>query len=539
MKVDPADIRNASDEEAVRQGCYLDESRAVRVRDFLAKFVRHSKGKWAGKPFELQPWQWQDLVRPLYGWVRADGRRRRFSRAYISTAKKSGKSMLASGLGLFHLLADGEQGALCICAATSKEQAGIVYQEAASAVDQSTHLRSHIQVIPSRKRLEHPASRSVLHAIAADGGTNEGLQASAIIIDELHRWDLPKARDLWGALLYAGSSRDQPIAIYITTAGVDRESICWDRYQYGRAVIDGTVVDPAFFALIYESSIEDDWSNPETWAKANPSMGVTLSPEAFEQDFEEARQSPAKENAFRRYRLNQWTKAESRWLSGESWEACGVEDFPDVSGLPCWGGLDLASTTDLTAFALVWPLEDGRSALRVWYWAPENAAKERERRNRPRLDTWIRDGWIAETPGAATDYDRVRSDIQGLAEEFQIIDIAFDPWNASQLAGQLMDDGISVVKFGQGYRSMTGPSKLFEAAVLDSRIVHDRNPVLVWNVESCQVEQDAAGNIKPSKARSHQKIDGVVAAVMAMGRSGLAEKSAGGASCYEEGGMII
>jgi phage terminase large subunit-like protein len=503
-------IRTAQDERAVREGCWFDLAAAERVRTFFRRFLRHSKGKWAGQPFELLDWQWQDVVAPLFGWKRADGTRR-YRRGYIEVPKKNGKSTLFAGISLYLLAADGEPGAEIYSAAVDRDQASIVFNEGAHMVQQSPHLESHLHVVRSTKRIVCHRSRSVYRALSADVPAKEGLNAHAVLIDELHA---QKTRDLWDALRYAGASRRQPLHLSITTAGYDRHSICWEQHEYARQVLDGVIDDPSFFAYIRAAEIDADWRDEQVWRKANPSFGITIDAEQFAEDCREAQESPAKENSFRRYRLNQWTEQDVRWLSMHKWDACATP-LARLEGRECFAGLDLSSTTDISALVLVFP-EGDRYEVLPFFWIPGEGARQRERRDRVPYLQWIRDGYIEATPGEVIDYDRIRRRIKELGERFNIRQIALDRWNATQLSTQLDGDGFSVVAFGQGYASMSAPTKKVEELVLSGRLAHAGHPVLRWMAGNVSIETDAADNWKPSKKKSMERIDGIVALIMAV-----------------------
>lgn len=522
-------VRTAADERAVAQGCWFDLAAAERVRDFFRRFLRHSKGQWAGQPFELLDWQWHEVIAPLFGWKRADGTRR-FRRGYVEVPKKNGKSTLFAGLSLYLLTCDGEPGAEIYSAAVDRDQASIVFNEAANMVDSSDHLASRLTVVRSTKRIVDHRSRSFYRALSADVPAKEGLNAHAVLIDELHA---QKTRDLWDTLRYAGASRRQPLHLSITTAGYDRHSICWEQHDYALKVLDGTVQDAAFFAYLAGADDEDDWTDPEIWRRANPSFGVTIDAEQFAEDCREAQESPAKENSFRRYRLNQWTEQEVRWLSLEKWDACGGA-VGDLDGADCFAGLDLSSTTDVSALVLVFPDEHGYAVL-PFFWVPEEGARQRERRDRvPYLD-WIRGSFIEATPGEVVDYDRIRRRINELAERYHILQLALDRWNATQLATQLSGDGFEMVAFGQGYASMSAPTKKLEEVVLAGRLRHGGHPVLRWMAGNVSIEQDAADNWKPSKKKSCERIDGIVALIMGLD---LASRQEIQGSIYETPGNL-
>ena len=504
-------IRSTADERAVAQGCTFDLPAAERVRDFCGRFLRHSKGQWAGQPFELLNWQWRQVIAPLFGWKRSDGTRR-YRRGYIEVPKKNGKSTLFAGLSLYLLTCDSEPGAEIYSAAVDRDQASIVFNEAANMVDSSPHLSSRLKVVRSTKRIVDHRSRSVYRALSADVPAKEGLNAHAVLVDELHA---QKTRELWDTLRYSGASRRQPLLLSITTAGYDQHSIGWEQHEYARQVIDGIVQDPWFFAYIAAAGDNDDWTDPDVWRQANPSFGVTIDAAQFAEDCAEAQESPAKENSFRRYRLNQWTEQEVRWINMQKWDACGGA-LDRLDGRECFAGLDLSSTTDVSALVLVFPGDDGYDVL-PQFWVPLEGARLRERRDRVPYGQWIVDGLIDGSPGEVIDYDRIRARVNELGTRYRIRQIAIDRWNATQLATQLDGDGFEIISFGQGYASMSAPTKKLEELILSEKLRHAGHPVLRWMAGNVSIEQDAADNWKPSKKKSCERIDGIVALVMAMG----------------------
>lgn len=520
-----------TDDLAVSEGCYFDAEAAEKVRDFFRRFLRHSKGAWAGQPFELLDWQWRDVIQPLFGWKRADGTRR-FRKGYIEVAKKNGKTTLASGIGLYLLIADGESGAEVYSAGADREQAGIVFREAASMVGKSPALSDHVQVIESTKRLVFPRTGSFYKALCRESGTNEGLNIHGLIFEELHA---QKNRDLFDTLTYGGASRRQPLQLAITTAGWDRHSICWEQHEYAWQVIEGVLPDWSFFPYIAAAGEEDDWEDPATWAKANPSIGVTVKLDEMREAYEAAKASPRKENSFKRYRLNIWTEQELRWLQMEDWDACGERfEASELAGLPCYAGLDLATVKDLAAFVLFFP--DAGNAVLPFFFCPQEGARERARADKVPYPTWARQGLIELTEGNVTDYRRILQRIGELGETYNIREIAVDRWNSQQLQTDLTDAGFDVIQFGQGMASMTSPTKELEKLVLEGNIRHGGHPVLRWNAANVSVTEDPAGNIKPDKKKSSEKIDGIVALIMAIGRAIVQEQPRG--SVYEERGLV-
>jgi phage terminase large subunit-like protein len=507
-------VRTKSDEAAVDEGCVFDINAADRVRRFFAKFLRHSKGQFAGKPFELLDWQWDRVIAPLYGWRRADGRRR-FTRAAIGIPKKNGKSTLLAGLGLYHLVADGEKGAEVYSAAADRDQAGIIYNEAATMVDASPVLRHRIEVVRSRKVLNFSSANGIYKALSRDVPTKEGLNISCLLFDELHS---QPDRKLWDCLRYGGAARRQPMLIWISTAGHDKGSLCYEQWQYALGVQRSEIVDTSLLAVIYETPMDADWTSPATWQAANPSWGQTIGPDSFREDCAEAQRSPASESSFRRYRLNTWVDAETRWIAADAWSACqGGFVAKDLEKKPCIVGLDLSTTTDITAAVLVFREGDHYRIL-PRFWVPRETMRTRERENRVRLDEWARKGLVQVTDQPTVDYGEIRAWVGSLPSRYAVKEIAIDPWNATQLATQLVEDGHEVTYVRMGYGSISAATKEFEKLVLSGMIRHDGNPVMTWMVANCMVEQDAAGNVKPSKRKSTEKIDGVVAAILALAR---------------------
>ncbi|TVQ59905.1 MAG: terminase large subunit [Phycisphaerales bacterium] len=527
-------VRGVADEHALRDGCYFDEAAAARVVTFFSRFLRHSMGQWAGKPFDLEQWQREDVVYPLFGWKRADGARRH-RLAYIEIPKKNGKSTFCSGLALYFLTADNEPGAEVYSAAADREQASIVYNEASQMVRASPELAAHLERIDSRKTIAFKSQAASYKVMSRDAFSAEGKKIHALIFDELHA---QRDRRLWDAVRYGGAARRQPMIVSITTAGYDRHSICYEQHEYATKVRDGVITDSSFFQYIRAAERDDDWTDPKVWAKANPSLGITIDAETFAADCREAQQSPTKENAFRRYRLNQWTEQDVRWLSMASWDESGDEFDPAIlDGQPCWMGLDLSATKDLSALSLAFrhPEREGHWILLTKAWAPEANAEERERRDRAPYVTWAKQGYITLTPGNVVDHDRIRAEIKAIGQRYDVQKVAFDPYNASQIAVQLTGDGFHVVQMRQGFLSLSEPTKLLETLVLTKRLHHGGHPVLRWCASNVMCEQDAAGNIKPSKSRSTEKIDCIVSGVMALG---VASTDDDGVSVYETRGLV-
>lgn len=474
----------------------------------------HVQGRqWAGQKFTPEPWQ-QFLIGSLFGWLRPDGKRR-FRRAYVRLARKNGKSYLASGLALRLAFFDEEPGAEVYCAATKREQAKKVSDISTQMVKMTPDLRARIGVTVSG--LYQYSTGSKLQPLGADADTTDGLNISGAVIDELHAH---KNRAMVDVIDTATGARDQPMVFEITTAGYDRESICYEHDEYSTRLLHRVFEDDSWFAFIASLDEDDDWLDERVWPKANPNLGVSVYLDDLRAKALRAQRIPADQNAFRRLHLNEWTTQEDRWIDLPTWRLCGdAVDVAALRGRACYVGLDLSATTDLSAAALAFPSADGTVDVLMRFWLPETriAAREERREGVP-LEAWARDGWLTATPGNVIDYERIREQLLRDAEQFQIKEIAFDPWNARQLVTQLQGDGFACVEVRQGFQSLSPPTKDLEARILSKRIRHGNHPVLNWCASNVAVETDAAGNVKPSKARARDRIDGIVALVMALDR---------------------
>lgn len=522
-------IRNENDELAISQGCTWDERAGIRVVDFCRRFLRHSTGRWAGKPFELLPWQVDNVVMPLFSWKNTNGFRR-FRTCYGQVAKKNGKSTLCAGLALYGLVADGEPSPEVYLAAADKDQAGIVFTESAKMAKKSPAILNKVQVIDSRKRIVYMAKDGFIRVLTGDAFRSEGINVHFLVFDELHT---QKNRLLWDALRYGGAARTQPLSIAITTAGFDKNSICYEQYEYAKKVQMGVVPDTTFFSFIYEPGEKDDWKDEVSWYKANPSLGETIDLDSFKADILEAKESPTKENSFKRYRLDIWTEQETRWIDMDKWKKCHKPfNLEMLKGQPCTGGLDMSNVNDVTAFTLYF---QQFMLLLSFFWVPLDTAMTRERKYRVPYATWIKQGFIRGTPGDTVDYHFVKRDIIELGRIYKIHKIGADPFNATQLLTELTEqEGFNVLDFRQGFVSMNAPSKEFERLIGRLEINHLNNPVLNWMASHVSVEIDAVGNYKPSKEKSMEKIDGIVSSIMSIG---VAMVDAPKKSIYEERGI--
>lgn len=513
-------------DEAGKRGLRFDERAAEKAIGFF-RFLRHSKGEWAGQPLTLEPWQ-QFLIGVIFGWKRADGLRR-FRTAYVEVPRKNGKSTVASGVGLYLFDADGEPGAEVYTAATKRDQARITHSEATRMVKASPFLRKRIRVFKDNLHVEGTASK--FEPLGRDADSMDGLNIHGAVVDELHAH---KNRDVWDVLETATGARRQPLMLGITTAGFNRASLCWELHEYTRQILTQVRQDDRFFGIIFTIDEGDDWRDPGVWAKANPNFGVSVKPDDLEGKATKAAAMPGALNSFLRLHLNVWTQAETQWLDPDVWRVCaGTVDENGLRGRRCYGGLDLSRTTDITALVWVFPPEMEGEPYQVLcrFWVPERAMHERSRKDGVNYESWVRQGLIEATPGEVIDYSYVYAQIDEDAQRFDVVEIAFDRWGAAQVYQTLENDGLTMVQMGQGFQSMSAPMKELEKLILSRQINHGGNPVLTWMADNLIAAEDGAGNLKPDKKHSTERIDGMVALIMGLDR---AVRHGGGRSIYEE-----
>jgi phage terminase large subunit-like protein len=503
-------------------GFMLDTSHYDKAKaDYAVRFINclcHTKGTWAGKPFELLPWQ-EQIIRDLFGVVKPNGYRQ-FNTAYIEIPKKQGKSELAAAVALLLLCGDGEQRAEIYGCAADRGQAKIVYDVAADMVRLSPALSKRCKINDSQKLIKYLPTNSVYQVLSAEAYSKHGFNIHGVVFDELHT---QPNRQLFDVMTKgSGDARMQPLYFLITTAGTDTHSICYETHQKAKDIMEGRKHDSTFYPVIYGADPDEDWTDPKVWKKANPSLGITVPIEKVEAACESARQNPGEENAFRQLRLNQWVKQSVRWMPMEKWDACAF-DVPDeeLEGRVCYGGLDLSSTTDITAFVLVFPPtdDDDRFIVKPWFWIPEDNLVLRVNRDHVPYDIWNRQGYLETTEGNVVHYGFIEAFIENLGEKFNIREIAFDRWGAVQMVQNLEGMGFTVVPFGQGFKDMSPPTKELMKLTLEQRVAHGGYPVLRWMMDNIFIRQDPAGNIKPDKEKSTEKIDGAVATIMALDRA--------------------
>ena len=524
-----------------RDGVYwFDDVAADKAAAFFPNHLRFTTGEWAGRPFILEDWQEDDIVRPLFGWKRADGTRR-YRRVYVWVPRKNGKTELAAGIALLMLLGDAEDGGEVFAIASEKDQARIVFDKATNMVGKSATLDSSLVCL--KTSIYCPALTAAFKPLSGKPEGKHGFNASGLIGDEIHEW---KSGDLYTFIHDSSSTRRQPIEFLISTAG-KKGGYGEEVYDECVKIRDGLIDDPETLVVIYAADPEADWTDPKVWAKANPNLGITVKLDRVETDCKRARQLPRLENDFKRFRLNLWTEQAVRWLPIDAvddearhfgWDHCiGPTPWQAIEKKlqhkRCFGGLDLSATTDLSALVWWFAIQDGLDVpvCIARFWKPADLVKAHAKRDKLPYERWVKEGAIVATPGNVIDYATIKAQIYSDAERFKIAyagstqveagqgGLAIDRWNATQLATELVTEGLPVVLFGQGFASMGAPSKELERLVLRNGFYHGGHPVLRRHAQVVAVEQDAADNIKPAKNKSTERIDGIAALVMALGIS--------------------
>lgn len=517
-------------------GSYYDRNAA----DYAVMFIEslcHTKGTWAGKKFELIDWQ-ERIIRDVFGTLKANGYRQ-FNTAYIEIPKKMGKSELAAAVALLLCCGDGEERAEVYGCAADRQQAAIVFDVAADMVRMCPALNKRIKILASQKRIIYMPTNSFYQVLSAEAYSKHGFNIHGVVFDELHTQPNRKLFDVMTK--GSGDARMQPLYFLITTAGTDTHSICFETHQKAKDILEGRKVDSTFYPVIYGADESDDWTDPDVWKKANPSLGITVDIDKVKAACESAKQNPAEENSFRQLRLNQWVKQAVRWMPMDKWDRCSFSvDEKSLQGRVCYGGLDLSSTTDMTSFVLVFPPTDDEDKYVIlpYFWIPEETLELRVRRDRVPYDVWERQGYLKTTEGNVVHYSFIEHFIESLGEKYNIREIAFDRWGAVQMVQNLENMGFTVVPFGQGFKDMSPPTKELMKLTLEERIAHGGHPVLRWNMDNIFIRTDPAGNIKADKEKSTEKIDGAIATIMGLDRA-IRCGNDNTASVYDDRGLLF
>ena len=508
-------------ETGEKRGLYFDQEEGQRFVAFFERFLHHSKGKWAGDPFTLLPWQ-QFMISSLFGWKRSDGSRR-FRTLFCAVGRKNGKSATCSGLGLAMLDFDQEPAAEVYFSATKRDQARICHVEAERMVKASPHLKKRIGI--HRNNLHVKSTGSKAEPLSSEARSLDGLSPHCAIIDEYHAH---KDAEIFHVLKSATGARAQPLLAIVTTAGWNIDGPCFHFQKTCQDVLQGIKDDDSLLPLIYCLDEEDDWKDQSTWIKANPSLGESISMDYLVEQYTQATNYGSTEEAnFRTKHLNEWVSSSDVWIKDEEWMASGSDPIEvDEKSLTWYGGLDLAAVSDFCCLVLVAPLPDGELLARRWYWLPESAWERRMDREESSIHMDMLDlSYFHLSPGNVTDYQALRRTISGyyvqdgtvmhdtscIMDQYNVASISFDRWNSSTLVTQLTGDGVLMAPIGMGYASQSAPLRELERLILEKKLIHEGDPVLRWMIRNVMIQRDPAGNIKLDKARSQDKIDGVMA----------------------------
>ena len=529
-------LRDYKPTQFMLETSHYDKSKA----DFAVNFIQclcHTKGTWAGKKFELIDWQ-ERIIRDLFGVIKPNGYRQ-FNTAYVEIPKKMGKSELAAAVALLLCCGDGEQRAEVYGAASDRQQASIVFDVAADMVRMCPALNKRVKILGASKRIVYEPTNSFYQVLSAEAYSKHGFNIHGVVFDELHTQPNRKLYDVMTK--GSGDARMQPLYFLITTAGTDTNSICYEQHQKAKDILEGRKIDHTFYPVIYGAEQDEDWTDENVWKKANPSLGITVDIEKVRTACESAKQNPAEENTFRQLRLNQWVKQAVRWMPMIKWDECKFDiDEKELEGRICYGGLDLSSTTDISAFVLVFPPldEDDKYIVLPYFWIPDENIDLRVNRDHVPYDVWKANGALLTTEGNVIHYGFIEKFIEELGKKYNIKEICFDRWGAVQMSQNLEGLGFEVVAFGQGFKDMSPPTKELMKLVLEKRIAHNGHPVLRWMMDNIYVRTDPAGNIKPDKEKSTEKIDGAVALIMALDRAIRMGNDEGG-SVYDNRGLLV
>ena len=515
---------------------HYDKAKADKAVKFIENLC-HTKGKWAGKRFWLLPWQ-EQLIRDIFGIVKPDGYRQ-FRTAFVEICKKVGKSELAAAVALYLLYADNEPSAEVYGAAADRQQASIVFDVARQMVEMSPALLKRSKLMTATKRIVNYGNSGYYQVLSAEVGGKHGFSVSGLVFDEIHT---QPNRQLYDVLTKGSSdARQNPLHFIITTAGTDRHSIAYELHTKAVDILEGRRVDPTFYPVVYGLKDDEDWEDEANWYKVNPSLGYTVDIERLRDAYREAKQNPADEVTFKWLRLNMWVSSTVAWIPDAIFMKGNEEiDLAALEGRDCYGGLDLSSTGDITALVLMFPPrdEDEKYILLPFFWVPEETIPQRVKAASVPYDIWERQGYLLSTEGNVIHYDFIEKFINDLAEKYHIGEIAVDRWNATQMIQNLEGDGFTMVPFGQGFASMSGPTKDFYRLLMEGQIIHGGHPVLRWMAGNVVVDTDPAGNIKVTKAKSKEKIDGIVAAIMALDRC-IRNQTEPQGSVYDERGLLV
>jgi len=502
------------------RGAVFDGARVDRVLRAFS-LLRHTQGQWAGKALKPDPWQIAYILAPVFGWVKWDKDSDSYARIirslFVDVPRKNGKSTLFGGLELYMLAADGEPGAQVVTAATSLRQAGFIFTPIKTLAEKSPALKRHVKVVGSK--ILHPKSGSYIEVVSSVADAQMGANVHFGGIDELH---VHKTPDLVEAIETGTGARRQPLIGIITTADSGKKNTIYSRKrEYVEQLSRGAIKDPSTYGVVWAADPLADPFSEETQRSANPGYGISPTRSYLANAATQAKASPADLAKYQRLHLGLRTKQETKYLALDVWDRNGsLVDEMKLAGREAFGGLDLASTSDLCALAWVFPAKSGFDA--IWrLWTPEANLANLDKRTAGAATVWVREGFLTLTPGNVADYDFIEAQINLDREVFNVRGIAYDPWNSSQLVNDLVSDGAPMVKTRQGLVTLSAPTKELQKILLSGTekapmFRHGGNPAVRWQADNFAVKMDPAGNVKPDKAVAADKIDAIAATINAL-----------------------
>ncbi len=496
---------------------YYDKAAANKVIRFIEKYITHVKGDFAGESLILENWQKEDIIKPAFGIKKKKDGSRRFKIIYVEVPKGNAKSTLGAALMLYVLGADGQKGGEVYSAAGDRDQATIIFDIAKDMISGNINLSARFKIW--KYSITYPKTNGKYKAISAEAGTKHGYNPSGIAFDELH---VQPNKELWDTLVQGAIKRANCIIFAFTTAGYDMETICYEQHDYAIKVRDGVIKDDSFLPVVYAAEPEDDIYDIAIWKKANPGFGTIVQEDFFHREILKIKHQPSHESTFRRLHLNQWVGSAETWIPDNVWMKNSAE--PIYKG-KCYGGVDLSTVGDISAYVLFWP---DTKAVKCYLFVPGDCVDDRSRREGINYDVWVKDKLLTATPGNTIDYSYIMKAMIDSREKYEVAAIGFDRYLMEDLGNKFSQADVDLEKWpllpiGQGYVSMSEPTKTIERMAYSGELRHGGNPVLRWMCSNIQIESDAAGNIKMSKKKSREKIDGMVALAMAISAWGGAE----------------
>ncbi|MBF0232498.1 MAG: terminase large subunit [Desulfamplus sp.] len=514
------------------EGFYLDVDAGSRAISFIETLCTHCRGPLKGQSFILEPFL-KSIVGHLYGWRHEDTGLRRYRELLLLVPRKNAKTLLSAALGLLELVMGDPNSPEIIVASGTRDQARNLHESCKMMIANEPEFQKRLKVF--KNDIKNPSNDGILRVVSSEAFALHGQNVSCAIVDETHVCD----REMVETLGTSQGARLEPLMMNLSTAGSDRHTILWEKREYAVKVRDNVIDDPAFLPVLYEAPQDADWTDPAVWALANPNLGRSIFPDFLKRECSRAMESPAFESTFRRLYLNQWTESDNPWLSMGRFDECLTDAMPDLTGRPCYGGLDLSSTQDLSAFVCVFPPQSEGEPFYVmpWAWVPGDTILERSNRDKVPYQAWESQGYIERTPGRVIDYAYILNRIQRCAADYDLRGVCFDRWGSAKLVQQLDEAGITMIEFGQGFKSMSPPTKELMKLILEQKITFPDNPVLRWCCSNMVLDEDPAGNLKPNKGKSIEKIDVMVALIMALD-AGIRNTNQNVGSVYDKRGFL-